>query len=230
MEDSTQTLFGGGRQLGPYRIESLLGAGGMGEVYRATDTRLERTVAIKILRGQGARDSASRERFQREARAASALNHPHICTVYDVGEADGQPYLVMEHLQGQTLRELIRQGPLSLDQIMDLAIQIADALDAAHTHGIVHRDIKPANIFITTRGQAKVMDFGIAKRMRQEGAETVLTTEAMLTEPGAAVGTVAYMSPEQARGEILDARMDLFSFGVTLYEMITGALPFQGST
>ena len=232
MEDSTQTqtLFGGGRQLGPYRIESLLGAGGMGEVYRATDTRLERAVAVKILRGQGALDSASRERFQREARAASALNHPHICTVYDVGEADGQPYLVMEYLQGQTLRELIRQGLLPLDQIVDLAIQIADALDAAHTHGIVHRDIKPANIFITTRGQAKVMDFGIAKRMRQEGAETVLTTEAMLTEPGAAVGTVAYMSPEQARGELLDARMDLFSFGVMLYEMITGALPFQGST
>ena len=227
MDDSTQTLFGGGRQLGPYILESLLGAGGMGEVYRATDTRLERAVAIKILR-HGALDSASRERFQREARAASALNHPHICTVYDVGEANGLPYLVMEHLQGQTLRELIRQGPLSLDQVVDLAVQIADALDAAHTHGIVHRDIKPANIFITTRGQAKVMDFGIAKRMRQEDEDTVLTT--MLTEPGAAVGTVAYMSPEQARGERLDARTDLFSFGVMLYEMITGALPFRGST
>jgi len=211
-------------------IEAPLGAGGMGEVYRGTDTRLDRPVAIKILRGQGAGDAASRERFQREARAASALNHPNICTVYDVGEADGQPYLVMEYLQGQTLRERIKQGPLPVDQLLDLAIQIADALDAAHSHGIVHRDIKPSNIFITTRGQAKVMDFGIAKRMRSQEAQTVLSTEAMLTEPGSAVGTVAYMSPEQARGEMLDARTDLFSFGVLLYEMATGRPPFQGNT
>jgi serine/threonine protein kinase/tetratricopeptide (TPR) repeat protein len=234
--DSTVTQLGAGLQIGPYRIEAPIGAGGMGEVFRARDTRLQRTVAIKMLRGQSSADPATRERFQREARAASALNHPNICVVHDIGESDGQPYLVMEYLEGQTLRDLLAQGPLEVAKLLDFAIQIADALDAAHSHRIVHRDIKPANIFITTRQQVKVMDFGIAKMLERSlstpGAETNETASvaAMLTQPGSAVGTVAYMSPEQARGEELDTRTDLFSFGVVLYEMATGAPPFRGNT
>ena len=213
-------------QLGPYKIDAKLGEGGMGEVFRATDTRLHRTVAIKMLRGQGSTDPSARERFQREARAASALNHPNICTVHDIGEADGQPYLVMECLEGETLRDRLLRGKLPFPELLDLGMQVADALDAAHSHGIVHRDIKPANIFITKRGQAKVMDFGLAKMNLPIGDDG--ETAPMVTELGVAMGTVAYMSPEQARGEPLDARTDLFSFGGMLYEMAAGVRPFRG--
>jgi eukaryotic-like serine/threonine-protein kinase len=220
------------KQLGPYRIEGRLGEGGMGEVFRATDTRLRRTVAVKLLLGQGPTDPIRRERFEREAHAASALNHPNICTVYDVGEADGRPYLVMECLDGETLRARLTRGPLPFDELLDIAIQIADALAAAHAAGIIHRDLKPANIFLTTRGLAKVMDFGIAKRIGLDAGpnDGTIAQPSSLTELGAPIGTVAYMSPEQARGEPLDPRTDLFSLGVVLYEMATGERPFSGGT